>query len=100
MPSTICQSGFKRLKPSGLFTATLAKDVMEQFKLDLEAGVRWIVVDLREVSFMDSFGLGVLVSMHSRLKMTGGQLHLCHLSGSVQSLFDISRSQNHFEVGK
>lgn len=42
----------------------------------LAGGVAPIVVDLSDVSFVDSTGLGVLVGAHKRLELTGGRLRV------------------------
>ena len=49
-----------------------------EFKLriaaPIDAGCSHVVVDLREVSFIDSSSLGVLIGAHRRLKGRGGSL--------------------------
>ena len=49
-----------------------------------------IVVDLYNVSFMDSSGLGVLVAGLKRARERGGELALVFGEGSVQKVFGIT----------
>lgn len=89
---------FKVLQPAGSFTAAVAHELIQQFKQDLEAGVRIVLVDLRNVDFMDSFGLGTLASWHSKLKMAGGKLYLCNLQTQVEMLFELSNTDRLFQI--
>ncbi|KMY52810.1 metal ABC transporter ATPase [Bacillus sp. FJAT-27231] len=49
-----------------------------------------IVVDLSEVSYMDSTGLGVFVGLFKSLNANGGTLQLIGLSERLRRLFDIT----------
>ena len=60
-------------------------------------GHKRLVVDLDNVDFMDSSGLGALVSV---LKGLGGSgaLGICNLKGGVQSLFKLTRMDKVFTI--
>ncbi|HEY6793758.1 MAG TPA: STAS domain-containing protein [Kineosporiaceae bacterium] len=49
-----------------------------------------IVVDLSEVSFLDSSGLGVLVAAHKRARTTDGELRIAGCRPPVTTLFQIT----------
>ncbi|HEX2805487.1 MAG TPA: STAS domain-containing protein [Kineosporiaceae bacterium] len=49
-----------------------------------------IVVDLSEVSFLDSSGLGVLVMVHKRIRTAGGALRLAGCQPEVVSIFHVT----------
>jgi anti-anti-sigma factor len=98
MVSTNFAADVQVLEPEGQFTTSLAKDMQNQFKESLQTGTRFVLVNLQNVKFMDSFGLGVLVSMHSKLKMAGGHLYLCNLSLPVKGLFDLADMNRLFNV--
>ena len=49
-----------------------------------------IVIDLSEVSFLDSSGLGVLVMVHKRVRSTGGALRLAGCQPEVVSIFHLT----------
>jgi anti-sigma B factor antagonist len=56
---------------------------LRQALLDLETdGVDRVVLDLRRLSFVDSFGLGVIISTKSRLSQEGNAL--CLVAGEGQ----------------
>ena len=56
-----------------------------------------IVVDLRRVTFMDSMGLGILVSHRVRGKQAGRRLLLVPGPRHVQDLFELTGMQDQFE---
>src|SRR5213595_928510 len=45
----------------------------------LASGATRIVVNLEQVHYVDSAGLGALIEMHRKTKAKGGGLRLCHL---------------------
>jgi anti-sigma B factor antagonist len=49
-----------------------------------------LVVDLAEVSFLDSTGLGVLVKALKGAREAGGSLHLVVTSERIRKIFDIT----------
>ena len=50
-----------------------------------------IVFDLAHVDYIDSSGLGVLVSCMSKAKAAGGQLRVAGISDRVMKLFKMTR---------
>ncbi|GIJ23558.1 STAS domain-containing protein [Micromonospora lutea] len=56
----------------------------------VDAGDHQVVVDLAEVGFMDSSGLGALVVMFKALREVGGRLCLAAVQPAVQSVLTIT----------
>ncbi len=57
-----------------------------------------IVLSLRDVAFIDSSGVGVLLSCLRAVTANRGELRLCHLSPNVQVLFELMRMQRVFHL--
>ena len=57
-----------------------------------------VVVDLEKVSFIDSSGLGALISALKELRSNGGDLVLSSMSTQVRTVFEITRLLRVFEV--
>lgn len=57
--------------------------------LDANPGVQ-VRVDLREVSFIDSSGLGVLVGANKRASASGSTIRLEHVQDSPAKVFEIT----------
>lgn len=65
---------------------------------ELCATGRIVVVDLREVSFLDSSALGVLVGARRRCRESGGDLRLVIDTPRVRRLFDITGLNTVFDI--
>jgi anti-anti-sigma factor len=83
-------SNVKVLHPSGILTAKASQSLLEEFRALLEIGVRVVLVELQDVNFIDSSGLGILVSMAAKLRSQGGNICICSPNDQVRCLFDIT----------
>jgi anti-sigma B factor antagonist len=97
---------FEERKTGSVFIAKvldkrIAADVASRFKEDLikyvTNGNRAIVLDLSEVTFIDSSGLGALIAS---LKVMGndGELVLCGACDAVASMFKLTRMNKVFRM--
>ena len=84
-----------------LMDACLGADSAPQFKADvghyLSEGGNKLVLDLQQVTFVDSTGLGALVSLR---KMAGerGEIAVTGLQEPVQALFELTRLDKVFRI--
>jgi anti-anti-sigma factor len=51
---------------------------------------RHIVLNLRDVTAVDSSGLGILAVLHAGVASSGGALHICQPSSRVHRLFQLT----------
>src|ERR1700675_3067092 len=70
----------------------------EKVKSLLAEGKKKIVLDLKNVSMIDSSGLGALVAAHSSAKSGGAALRLCNLGSRTDELLQMTRLLTVFEV--
>jgi anti-sigma B factor antagonist len=70
----------------------------EKVKGLLAAGRKKLVLDLKNVTLIDSSGLGALVTAHSSAKSSGATLRLCNLGAHTNELLQITRLVTVFEV--
>jgi anti-sigma B factor antagonist len=86
------------VKPSGRLDVTTAA----KFRKDVSdlAGQKpkYLIVDLAEVGFMDSSGLGALVSALKSVKAAEGEMIVCSLSEQVQMLFELTSMGKIFKI--
>jgi anti-sigma B factor antagonist len=61
-------------------------------------GSKKIVLNLAEVSYIDSSGLGELVSAYTAVKNAGGELKLLNLTSKVRDLLVITKLVTVFDV--
>jgi anti-sigma B factor antagonist len=70
----------------------------EKLESVLAAGKGKLVLDLKNVTMIDSTGLDVLVMAHNSAKSSGASLCLCNLSTRSNELLRVTRLVNVFEV--
>ena len=63
-----------------------------------ESGMKDLLIDLKEVRFIDSSGLGVLVSGFKNASARQGSLKLCGLQSQVKSMFELTRLHRVFDI--
>lgn len=74
-------------------------DVLKQELNKLfEAGKSGVVVDLKEVRFVDSSGLGALVSGFKNASARQASLKLSSLQSQVKSMFELTRLHRVFDI--
>ncbi len=61
-------------------------------------GAKRIVLDLTDLSYMDSSGLGSIIGLYVSVKSAGGRLDVINLSARVRQLFSITNVLSLFEV--
>ena len=64
----------------------------------IDAGVRKLIVNMANVSYIDSSGLGELISCYTILQRVSGRVKLLHLSGRLQYLLVITKLSTVFET--
>jgi anti-sigma B factor antagonist len=70
----------------------------EAMKGVFERGAKKVLVDLGQLRFIDSSGLGALVSGFKNSVSHRGHLALSNLQGQVQSMFELTRLHRVFEI--
>ena len=64
----------------------------------LEEGKKRILLNLSGVSYVDSSGIGELVSSYTAINKEGGQLKLLNLTQKIQDLLTITKLLTVFDV--
>jgi len=64
----------------------------------LSKGSKNILLNLADVDYIDSSGLGELVSAYTTVKNQGGELKLLHLTTKVHDLLQITKLYTVFDV--
>lgn len=75
---------------SGEIDAYTAPKVRDELMKHAKKKGMQLVVDLTEVTYMDSTGLGVFVGLFKQLRANEGDLTLTGMSERLQRLFDIT----------
>ena len=75
---------------AGELDAATAPELRERLHSLVDAGCAWLLLDLRELEYIDSEGLGLLIGVARRACETGGELALICARPNVLRVFDIS----------
>jgi anti-sigma B factor antagonist len=70
----------------------------EQLKRLLAEGKKKLVLNLKNVTMIDSAGLDTLVVAHTTAKSNGATMRLCHVGSRTSELLKITRLVNVFEI--
>jgi len=52
--------------------------------------IKHVILNLEEVTFMDSSGLGVILGRYKEVLQLGGEMVVCSITPSIERLFDMS----------
>src|ERR687889_1768474 len=66
----------------------------------LDSGERRLLVDFSRTGYIDSSGLGALVSISKRIRETGGELRLAGLNEDLRSLFELTKLDTLFTIAE
>jgi len=72
----------------------LKQQVLEQ----IEGGDRKFVIDFANTGYIDSSGLGVLVSLSKKIREQGGELRLSSLNEDLRTLFELTKLDTLFRI--
>jgi anti-sigma B factor antagonist len=93
------ESGVAVLQPKGKIMggpdATLMHDKLHDY---INQGKKQVVIDLAEVDWMNSTGLGILISGLTTLRNNQGDLKLANVTGKIESLLTITKLITVFET--
>ncbi|HEU5169964.1 MAG TPA: STAS domain-containing protein [Gemmatimonadales bacterium] len=64
----------------------------------LDAGERKFLIDFAGAGYIDSSGLGALVSLSRRVREAGGELRLSGLNEDLRSLFELTKLDTLFAI--
>ena len=65
---------------------------------ELETGARRFLVDFSGTGYIDSSGLGVLVSLSKKIREQGGELRLANLNDDLRTLFELTKLDTLFHI--
>jgi anti-sigma B factor antagonist len=97
----------KRIPREGVMVLEVSGKIMggpdfDMFKGEvkelLDGGTRNIVLDLGDVPWINSTGLGILITAHHSIKAAAGTMKVCNVKDRVLSIFYVSQLERVFEV--
>ena len=86
------------LKPLGRIDASCAFQIKDKVLSMINEGKNRLLLDFSEVNFIDSAGLGTLVSCLKSINQARGDLKICSFQGNPKDVFEMTRLDRIFEV--
>ncbi len=75
-----------------------AGQINDQINNLIDEGMRKIIIDLGQVEWMNSSGLGILIGAITTLKNNDGNMALIHVSERIDNLLKITKLKNVFTI--
>src|SRR5690606_38053158 len=67
------------------------QELKQKVLQELEDGARKFLIDFARTGYIDSSGLGVLVSLSKKIREQGGELRLASLNDDLRTLFELTK---------
>jgi anti-sigma B factor antagonist len=83
--------------PGPSLDASNAKDFKNEVSSYLSSGAK-VIFDMEHLGFVDSSGLGSILSCLRQLNASGGDLKLCGMTKPVRALFELVRMHRIFDI--
>jgi anti-anti-sigma factor len=88
----------KIIEPAGVLDSNRGNQLRQEISTAVASGAKNILVDLQQVSFMDSSGLGALVSSLKTARSAGAEFYVCSVADQVQMLFEMTHMNRVFQI--
>ncbi|MFC1504162.1 STAS domain-containing protein [Spirochaetota bacterium] len=75
-----------------------APEIKESIKQQIDQGHKKVIINLENVSYIDSSGIGALISSLSNLKKIGGGLKIINVYDSVRKVFELTKLTSFFQI--
>ncbi len=86
------------LRPVGLLDSNQAGSLRREVEGLMQDDLDVILVDLADTTFIDSSGLGALVSALKLVRAAGRRMALCSLNAQIKMVFELSGMDQAFDL--
>jgi anti-sigma B factor antagonist len=92
------KNGISVFKMTGDIDINTSPEVKKSFDQAIVAKRDKVVINLKDVGYVDSSGLATLVEILKNMRAYGGKLKLSNLSAKVRGLFEITKLDKLFDI--
>lgn len=86
------------VQPTGILDGIKGNQLRRDISDVVTRGADIVLIDLQDVKFIDSSGLGALVSAMKMVRTAGGKLFVCSINDQVKMVFELTRMERVFEI--
>jgi anti-sigma B factor antagonist len=91
-------SGVPIVRVAGEIDAFTTPELKTALNEAIESSTKGLIIDLTEVSYMDSSGFGALLGAAKRVKPQGGTIYLVGCSDTIKRILHITKLDIMFEL--
>ena len=95
---TASGSGVTVVRVDGQLIVGNRQELKALIQESLEAGDRKFLIDCTHTAYIDSSGLGALVTISKKIRENGGELRLAGLNEDLRSLFELTKLDTLFAI--
>ena len=88
----------KDFQPTGIFDGIKGNQLRIEITSAVETGIDIVLLDLQDITFMNSAGLGTLLAALKMVRTTGGRIFICSVSEPVKMVFEITKMERIFQI--
>ncbi|MEJ2185025.1 MAG: STAS domain-containing protein [Gemmatimonadota bacterium] len=92
------QDGITIVDVEGQLIVGNRQELKQKVLAELEKGDRKFLIDFEKTGYIDSSGLGVLVSLSKKIREQGGELRLANLNEDLRTLFELTKLDTLFQI--
>ena len=96
--TTSMQGDVTRILLDGQLTVGNRQELKAAVQQALQDGARKLLLDCAPTGYIDSSGLGALVTIARRVRESGGTIRLAGLNEDLRSLFELTKLDTLFEI--
>lgn len=87
----------KIVKPSGILDGISVNQLRREISDIVEKGADIVLIDFQDITFMNSSGLGGLVSTLKIVSLAGSELFICSLNDQLKMVFQLTKMDQVFK---
>lgn len=88
----------KTVEPTGILDGMRAAEFRQEITEYVEQGAKVILIDFKEVTFMDSSGLGALVLSLKTIRNNSARMYICSVNEQIKMLFELTSMDRVFDI--
>src|SRR5688500_6476790 len=86
------------IRADGGLNASTSEQFIQELERLIDAGLSKIIVDCTGLSYISSYGLGVLIRLHKRLANRGGDVKLAGIDSALIKLLSLVKLDQMFSI--
>lgn len=95
---TVNDDGISVIRVEGQLIVGNRQELKALIQEGIEAGERRFLIDCSQTAYIDSSGLGALVTISKKIRESGGEMRLAGLNEDLRALFELTKLDSLFTI--